>query len=58
MHVCVRLVTRERKRRERGAYVSEGEEGAVEEEHDAEQHEERAERRERHADFCRVGQYE
>jgi hypothetical protein len=33
-------------------YVSEGEESTVEEEHDAEQHEEHAERGQPDADFC------
>lgn len=36
----------------KGTHVAEREERAIEEEHDAEEHEERAERRQRDADFC------
>lgn len=35
-----------------GTYVSEGEQGTVEEEDDAEEHEQPAEGRQRHADLC------
>jgi hypothetical protein len=48
--VSVGLVSEGIKRR--GAHVSEGEERAVKEEHDAEQHEEHAERGQPDADFC------
>ncbi len=35
-------------------YVAESQKSAVEEEHDAQQHEQRAERREGHAYFCKT----